>query len=380
MDSDSKIQEVKGSHKALQIQKFLASCRAAARTSLNGQFPNGLEHFGILLTDEAWIARFPDTVRPDYPTYPEMHGGNATQAVISVYKEEKEKALAVNKARNQLVTAMLGALDSVDLGSLFNSETGHADVTPAMIVEFMISAHGTITDGDIDFAKAQTMTAFDPSQWSITNWLADKEQGYSFLDSIDSETSAPDQYRNLVSACRNSPPLKRIVEKYLSDTEMPDRTFNHLKNFLVNQWAKTQTTSNMVRAAFAGSAMASSDFCNASEDEGTETSTVALAAIGHTAGKRTVEECEKEIAALKGSLRVASHYCFADGYGGHSGTQCKRMTAHDTTSVPGQAKPRIIRSPYTAEMTTATEPKSLKDSNGKLCKGNAGVEKGYRKN
>jgi hypothetical protein len=380
MDSDLKIQEVKGSHKALQIPKFLASSRAAARTLLNGQFPNGLEHFGILLTDEAWIARYPDAVRPDYPTYPEMHGGNATQAVISVYKEEKERALDVNKARTQLVTAMLGALDSVDFGSLFNSETGHADVSPAMIVEFMVSAHGTITEGDIEYAKTQTTITFIPSQWSIINWIADKEQKYSFLDRIDSGTSASDQYRNLVSACRNSPPLKRIVEKYLSDTEIPDRTFNHLKNFLVSQWAKTQSTSDMVRAAFAGSAMPPSDFCNASEDEDTETSTVALAAIGHTTGKRTVEECEKEIAALKGSLRVASHYCFTDGYGGHSGTQCKRMTAHDTTSVPGQAKPRIIRSPYTAEMTTATEPKSLKDSNGKMCKGNAGVEKGYRKN
>ena len=380
MDSDLKIQEVKGTHKALQMQNFLASSRAAARSLLNGQYPGGLEYFGILLTDEAWVAQYGDVVRPDYPTYPEMHGGNATQAAISVYKEEKEMALAVNKARTQLVTAMLGALDSVDLASLFNSETGHADVSPAMIVEFMVSAHGTITDGDIDYAKAKTMLPYYPSQWSISNWLADKVQGHSFLDRINSGTSAPDQYRNLLSACRNSPPLKRIVEKYLSDTDMPDRTFNHLKNFLVTQWAKTQTTSDTVRAAFAGSAVAPSDFCNVSEGEGTETSTVALAAIGHTAGKRTVEECEKEIAALKSSLRVASHYCFTDGYGGHSGTQCKRMTAHDTTSIPGQAKPRIIRSPYTAEMTTATEPKSLKDSNGKLCMGNAGVEKGYRKN
>jgi hypothetical protein len=122
------------------MQKFLASYRAAARTLLNGQFSNGLEHFGILLTDEAWTARYPDAVRPDYPTFPDMHAVNATQAGISVYKEEKEMALAVNKAQNQLVTAMLGALDSVDFGSLFNIKTGHADVTPAMIVEFMVSA------------------------------------------------------------------------------------------------------------------------------------------------------------------------------------------------------------------------------------------------
>jgi len=30
-------------------------------------------------------------------------------------------------------------------------------------------------------------------------------------------------------------------------------------------------------------------------------------------------------------------------------------------------------------MLNATEPKSLKDADGKTCKGNVGVEKGYRK-
>ena len=84
---------------------------------------------------------------------------------------------------------------------------------------------------DIDYAKAYTMVIFNPSQWTITNWL-----------SIDSETSDPDKYRNLLTAARNSPSLKGIIEKYLSDTKMSDRTFPYLKNFMVTQWTKAQTT------------------------------------------------------------------------------------------------------------------------------------------
>lgn len=53
-----------------------------------------------------------------------------------MYKEQKEVALAVSKACGQLTTAFLGALDSADLGSLFDIDAGHADVTPAGIIEF----------------------------------------------------------------------------------------------------------------------------------------------------------------------------------------------------------------------------------------------------
>ena len=233
-----KIEEVKGTHKAIQIPRFLASCRAAARTLLKERYPDGLEHFGILSTDAKWEIEYPDTERPAFPAYPDMHAPNASQAGISVYKEEKELSLAVGKARSQLTTAILGALDAVDLGSLFDIDTGHADVTPAVIIDFMVQAHGTITDADIEYAKGQTMLVYNPADWSVTNWIADKVQGYRFLESINCETSDPDQYRNLLTAARNSPVLKKIVEKYLSDTEMGDRTFPHLKNFLVTQWAK----------------------------------------------------------------------------------------------------------------------------------------------
>ena len=187
-----KIQEVKGSHKAIQMQKFQASCRAMARSLMNDRYANGLEHFGIFLTDEAWAVKYPDQVRPLFPAFPELHAANASQGAISAYKEEKESAQSFIRTRAQLVAAMLAALDTVDQGSLFDHETGHADVTPAEILNFMVEAHGTITDADIDFAKAQTMLSFNPGQWSITNWLADKIQGYTFLESIDSETSDPD--------------------------------------------------------------------------------------------------------------------------------------------------------------------------------------------
>ena len=371
-----KIEEVKGTHKAIQIPRFLASCRAAARTLLKERYSDGLEHFGILSTDAAWELKYPDTERPAFPAYPDMHAPNASQAGISVYKEEKELSLAVGKARSQLTTAILGALDPVDLGSLFDIDTGHADVTPADIIDFMVQAHGTITDADIEYAKGQTMLVYNPATWSVTNWIADKVQGYRFLESINCGTSDPDQYRNLLTAARNSPSLKRIIEKYLSDTEMGDRTFVHLKNFLVTQWAKTQTTGNPMRAAYAGGATVidDPDTADTSESAIAKTAVAALATP-----KRSAEDYEKEIAALKGALKTAELYCFSCGYGGHKGTSCKRMSKQDPTGSPSAPKPRIPRSPYTEEMLNSTEPNSLKDADGKTCKGNVGVEKGYRR-
>ena len=371
-----KIEEVKGNHKAIQMPRFLASCRAAAITLLKERYENGLEYFGILLSDEQWAEQHPGVDRPIFPQYPEMHAPNASQAGISVYREEKELALAVSKARSQLTMAILGALDAVDLGSLFDIDTGHADVTPSEILKFMVEAHGTITDADIEYAKGQTMLMFNPADWSVTNWIADKVQGYRFLESIDCETSGPDQYRNLLTAARNSPALKRIVEKYLSDTEMGDRTFAHLKNFLVTQWAKTQTTGNPMRAAFAGHASATDNPDTADTSDSTFAKTAVAA---HATEKRSAEDYEKEIAALKNALKTAELYCFSCGFGGHQGVTCKRMTKQDPTGPYSPQKPRIPRTPYTEEMIKATEPKTLKDADGKTCKGNVGVEKGYRK-
>ena len=214
-----KIYDVKGTHKALMMPKFQASSRAAARTLLNDIYVNGIEHFGILLTDDDWAVQFPNNPRPDYPAYPVMHAANASQALISIYKEEKELARMVSKAVTQLKAGMLGALDSVDLGSLFHNETGHANVTCAEIMDYMMKAHGRITPADVDYAKEQTCLIFDPSVWGITNWLADKTQGHDFLESIEEETSDPDKYRNLVVSCKNSPALREIIKKYLSDSE-----------------------------------------------------------------------------------------------------------------------------------------------------------------
>ena len=106
---------------------------------------------------------------------------------------------------------------------------------------------------------------------------------------------------------------------------------------------------------------------------------VVVVVFAAAASARPVEECEKEIATLKGSLKVAKFYCFTCGHCGHTGTRCKKMTSHDATSTPNQPKARIVRSPYTLDMVNATEPRSLKDASGKLCKGNPGVERGYRK-
>ena len=370
-----KMPEVKGLHKATLLPKWKAAVTALAMSLLKERYPSGMLHFGILLTDEAWAELNPINPRPQFPAYPAMHGANATQAAISIYKEEKEAALAVSKAQTLLVAAMLGALDSVDLGSLFHPETGHANLSPADIMQFMVDAHGTITDADIEYVKSQTLTIFDPSIWGVANWKADKAQNYAFLRSIDCETSAPDQYRNLLSSAKNSPALKKIVEKYISDSDMADRNFDHLGSFLIAQWAKTQSTGNPIRAAFAGRASVAEDHADDSDDEDPGVS-VAFAAA---ASARSVEDCEREIAALKGSLKVAKFYCFTCGHCGHAGTRCKKMTSHDSTSTATHPKPRIVRPPYTVDMANATEPKSLKDTTGKLCKGNAGVEKGYRK-
>ena len=371
----SKIPEVKGLHKATILPKWKAAVNAFAMSLLKERYPNGLLYFGILLTDEAWAELNPIDPRPQFPQYPAMHGANASQAAISIYKEEKEAALAVSRAMTLLVAAMLGALDSVDLGSLFHPETGHANLSPADVMKFMVEAHGTITDSDVEYVKDQTTTTFNPSVWGVPNWLADKVQNYAFLQSIDCETSAPDQYRNLLSSARNSPALKKIIEKYISDTDMADRNFVHLKSFLITQWAKVQTTGNPIRAAFAGRASVAEDHVNESDDEDPGMPVVFAAA----ASARSIDECEKEIAALKGSLKVAKFYCFTCGHCGHAGTRCKKMTSHDATGTATHPKPRIVRSPYTLEMLNATEPKSIKDANGKLCKGNPGVEKGYRK-
>ena len=153
---------------------------------------------------------------------------------------------------------------------------------------------------------------------------------------------------------------------------MADRNFDHLGSFLITQWAKTQSTGNPIRAAFAGRASVAED--HADDSDGEDPVAFAAAASAHS-----VEDCEREIAALKGSLKVAKFYCFACGHCGHAGTRCKKMTSHDSTSTVTHPKPRIVRPPYTVDMANATEPKSLKDTTGKLCKGNAGVEKGYRK-
>ena len=201
----SKIPEVKGLHKATILPKWKAAVNAFAMNLLKERYPNGLLYFGILLTDEAWAELNPIDPRPQFPQYPAMHGANASQAAISIYKEEKESALAVSRARTLLVAAMLGALDSVDLGSLFHPETGHANLSPADVMKFMVEAHGTITDSDIEYVKDQTTTTFNPAVWGVPNWVADKVQNYAFLRSIDCETSAPDQYRNLLSSARNSP-------------------------------------------------------------------------------------------------------------------------------------------------------------------------------
>ena len=371
----TKLPEVKGLHKATILPKWRAAVTALAMSLLKERYPNGMLHFGILMTDEAWAELNPINPRPEFPQYPAMHGANATQATISIYKEEKESALAVSRARTLLVGAMLGSLDSVDLGSLFHPDTGHADLSPADIMQFMVDAHGTITDADIEFVKSQTLTTFDPSRWGVANWKADKGQNYAFLRSIECETSGPDQYRNLLSSAKNSPALKKIVEKYISDTDMADRNFDHLGNFLIAQWAKTQSTGNPIRAAFAGRASVAEDHADDSDEEDPGVPVVFAAA----ASARSVDDCEKEIAALKGSLKVAKFYCFTCGHCGHAGTRCKKMTSHDATGTASSPKPRIVRSPYTVDMANATEPKSLKDANGKLCKGNPGVEKGYRK-
>ena len=370
-----KIPEVKGLHKATILPKWKAAITAFAMNLLKERFQNGLLYFGIFLADEAWAELNPINPRPQFPAYPVMHGPNATQAAISIYKEEKELSLAVSKAVTLLVASMLGSLDSVDLGSLFHPESGHAGLSPADIMQFMVNAHGTITDADIEFVKTQTLAIFNPSIWGVANWKADKVQNYAFLRSIDCETSAPDQYRNLLSSAKNSPALKRIVEKYISDTDMADRNFEHLGTFLITQWAKTQTTGNPIRAAFAGRAAVTEDHGNESDDEDPGVPVVFAAA----ASARSVDDCEKEIAALKGSLKVAKFYCFTCGHCGHTGTRCKKMTSHDGTSTASQPKARIVRSPYTLDMVNATEPRSLKDASGKLCKGNPGVEKGYRK-
>ena len=262
-----KMPEVKGLHKATLLPKWKAAVTALAMSLMKERYPNGLLHFGILLTDEAWAELNAINPRPQFPAYPAMHGANATQAAISIYKEEKEAALAVSKAQTLLVAAMLGALDSVDLGSLFHPETGHANLSPADIMQFMVDAHGAITDADIEYIKAQTLTTFNPSIWGVANWKADKAQNYAFLRSIDCETSAPDQYRNLLSSAKNSSALKKIVEKYISDSDMADRNFDHLGSFLIAQWAKTQSTGNPIRAAFAGRASVAEDHADDSDDE-----------------------------------------------------------------------------------------------------------------
>ena len=158
-----KMPEVKGLHKATLLPKWKAVVTAYAMNLMKERYQNGLLYFGILLTDEAWAELNPINPRPQFPQYPAMHGVNATQAAISIYKEEKESALAVSRARTLLVAAMLGSLDSVDLGSLFHPETGHANLSPAEIMQFMVDAHGTITDSDIEYLKAQTMTTFNQS-------------------------------------------------------------------------------------------------------------------------------------------------------------------------------------------------------------------------
>lgn len=157
---------------------------------------------------------------------------------------------------------------------------------------------------------------------------------------------------------------------------MGDRTFSHLKSYLVAQWARTQTTGNPMRAAFAGHTTVTID----SNDEATSKSTtVCTAAAAHVAENRSAEDYKKEIATLKNALKVTECYCFSCEFGSHFGITCNRTTKVGQTGPYSHSKLRIPRTPFTDEMIKATEPKTLKDADGKTCKGNVGVEKGYRK-
>ena len=62
----TKIPEVKGLHKATILPKWRAAVTALAMSLLKERYPNGMLHFGILMTDEAWAELNAINPRPQF--------------------------------------------------------------------------------------------------------------------------------------------------------------------------------------------------------------------------------------------------------------------------------------------------------------------------
>lgn len=232
-----------------------------AATLATEYFDGGVLSLGILWTDEEWNTRNPPVVpenggeavpvpRPDLPTRPEMHAGNATPATINIWKEANLAFKAYTAASGLLKDAILSSMGSTCFDAVYDPINGHSTRTVQWLMAYVAGRFSTPTDADLKFYKSSLEVPFSHDT-KFSSEAAKMAFVFRILASVGQPKCMSDQLDYLEAATAHLPVTAPLVAKYKeSQPNVANRTFSALVAFIeLHAPNVTTSTSNHANSA-----------------------------------------------------------------------------------------------------------------------------------